>query len=118
MHKFSQGQDFKLNNSKFGSEEVATMKVLMVAYECVPNAGSEMALGWNWPLHLAKLGHEVWVLSRLHPETEKALASLSMPNLHFIYVDFPAWINFCRPYDLGIRWLILLSYLAWQKKAY
>lgn len=94
------------------------MKVLMVAYECVPNAGSEMALGWNWPLHIAKLGHEVWVLSRLHPETEKALTSLSMPNLHFIYVDFPAWINFCRPYKLNIRWLILLSYLAWQKKAY
>jgi glycosyltransferase involved in cell wall biosynthesis len=94
------------------------MKVLMVAYECVPNAGSEMGRGWNYPLHIAKLGHEVWVLSRLHPETEKALASLSMPNLHFIYVDFPEWINFCRPYELNIRWLILLSYLTWQKQAY
>ncbi len=99
------------------SQELTKYKILIVAYECVPNAGSEMGRGWNFPLHLAKLGHEVWVLSRMNPN-DKAITSLSMPNLHFIQVDFPAWVKFCKPYELKISWLILLSYLAWQRQAY
>jgi len=99
------------------TQELTKYKILIVAYECVPNAGSEMGRGWNFPLHLAKLGHEVWVLARMNPK-DKAITSLSMSNLHFIQVDFPAWVKFCKPYELKIRWLILLSYLAWQKQAY
>ncbi|MCP2728629.1 glycosyltransferase family 4 protein [Limnofasciculus baicalensis] len=95
------------------------MKVLLVAYECAPNAGSEMASGWNWPLHLADLGHEVWVLNRMGKEsTEKALASRPMSKIHWIYVDTPAWIKFCRRFAKNTTWLIGLSYLVWQKQAY
>ncbi len=31
---------------------------------------------------------------------DKAITSLAMPKLHFIQVDFPAWIKFCKPYDI------------------
>ena len=40
------------------------MKILLSAYACEPNKGSEPAVGWNWAQGLVKLGHEVWVLTR------------------------------------------------------
>jgi hypothetical protein len=41
------------------------MRVLLSAYECEPNRGREQGRGWNCVLQLAKLGHEVWVLTPL-----------------------------------------------------
>jgi hypothetical protein len=39
-------------------------RILISAYACCPNRGSEPAVGWNWPLELARMGHEVWVITR------------------------------------------------------
>ena len=39
------------------------MRILLSAYACEPNRGSEPGNGWNWAVHLARDGHEVYVLT-------------------------------------------------------
>jgi glycosyltransferase involved in cell wall biosynthesis len=97
------------------------MKVLLAAYICQPNLGSEHNFGWNWSLHLAEFGHEVWVLTYMdnQPAIQEELAAQPISNLHFIYIDDPFWIKICRRYfNSNTIWLIALRYLAWQKRAY
>jgi len=68
------------------------MKVLMSAYACEPNKGSEPGIGWNWVLETARLGHEVWVLTRANNRAniETELAKLPpIKNLKFLYYDLP-----------------------------
>ena len=36
------------------------MKLLISAYACVPNLGSDHAVGWNWVTEAHRLGHEIW----------------------------------------------------------
>lgn len=38
------------------------MKLLISAYACAPNRGSEHGIGWNWTTEAQRLGHEVWAL--------------------------------------------------------
>ena len=39
------------------------IRVLISAYACEPNKGSEPGVGWNWALQMAKL-NEVYVITR------------------------------------------------------
>ncbi len=39
-------------------------KILLSAYACEPNKGSEAGIGWNWVLEIAKRGHNVTVITR------------------------------------------------------
>ena len=93
-------------------------KVLLSAYACQPNKGSELGVGWNWAWHLAQLGHEVWVLTREHEESqidrEQVLANQCLPNLHFISVDIP---DLFKPF-LGGQTGVYLHYFLWQRQAY
>lgn len=92
------------------------MKVLLSAYACAPEQGSEPGNGWNWAWHLAELGHEVWVLTRSSGQKaiEQALASQLMPNLKFVYVDDPTWP---KRYIKG-QITKFIQYFVWQKQAY
>lgn len=96
------------------------IRVLLFSYACQPNSGSEAGMGWNWSWHLAEIGHEVWVLTTVEAKDaiEQDLALKSLPNLHFIYVETPAWI---KRYIRG-RFVALYGYyahyLGWQKQAY
>ncbi len=38
-------------------------RILISAFACQPNKGSEFNVSWNWPLGLAKLGYEVHCLT-------------------------------------------------------
>ena len=40
------------------------MKILLSAYACEPNKGSEPEVGWKWATSLSDLGHEVYVITR------------------------------------------------------
>jgi hypothetical protein len=53
------------------------VKVLLSAF-AASHCGPELEVGWKWALHLAKLGHEVWVLTRLEsrPAIELELVRL------------------------------------------
>ncbi len=93
------------------------MKVLLSAYACEPNKGSEPGVGWNWALELARLGHEVWVLTRANnqPAIDRELDETpTLPNLHFVYYDLPRWLGWWKKGRRGIH----LYYLLWQWGAY
>lgn len=67
------------------------MRILLSAYACRPNAGSEPGCGWNWATHLAARGIEVHALvaKRNQEAIEAGLRANAIPNLHFTYVAVP-----------------------------
>ena len=92
------------------------LRVLMSAYACEPNRGSEPGVGWNWALQAAK-DHEVWVLTRRsnREPIERELSTHPVSGLHFIYYDLPGlirWLKRRLPYGTQ------LYYLAWQIAAW
>ena len=91
------------------------MRVLLSAYACAPGAGSEPGIGWNWVEQVAR-SHRVWVLTRRNnaPQIEAALAKRPMPNVHWEYLDLPAWARFWKRGQHGVR----AYYYAWQLAAY
>lgn len=91
------------------------MKILLSAYACEPDKGSEPGVGWHWALELSRLGHQVWVITRANNQIpiENALSDIPC-NLHFEYYDLPQWI---------VRWKklpggVYFYYLLWQIGAY
>lgn len=90
------------------------LKVLMSAYACEPNRGSEPGVGWNWAVQAARF-HEVWVLTRANNREviEAELAKHPQPNLHFIYHDLPRWAKWWKRGNRGVN---LYAYL-WQLTA-
>lgn len=90
------------------------MKVLITAYACDPQGGSEPGVGWNWPYHVAELGHEVTVLtpSQWRAAVDPALAAVLPGNLSFVYVPVRRW-----PLRLGWSVGSALQYLIWQWRA-
>src|SRR5271165_6661723 len=83
-------------------------RILLSAYACEPDRGSEPAVGWNWATELARLGHEVWVLTRA--ANRAAIEDKSRSDLNFIYYDWPRWMQSWRTYFIGLR----LYYMLWQ----
>lgn len=93
------------------------MKILLSAYACEPYKGSEPSVGWNWSRELAKLNHEVWVLTRTN--NKKIINHYYSKNpkpekLIFIYYDLPQWAKWWKKGQTGIRFY----YLLWQWFAY
>lgn len=92
------------------------MRLLISAYACAPDRGSEHSCGWNWATEVARLGHETTVL--VSPAHRSAIMSATqqdaaLKRIDWIFpeVDFwplrqgeePAWE---RTYNL-----------LWQRKA-
>ncbi|MDJ0616376.1 MAG: glycosyltransferase family 4 protein [Calothrix sp. MO_192.B10] len=95
------------------------MKILIAAYACIPDEGREEGTGWNYPWQLAKLGHEVWVMTPVENlvKIEQVLTSQPQANFHVIPVAHPAWMTPYKRYIPQKLWGIL-HYLAWQQRAY
>lgn len=64
------------------------MKVLLSAFACEPNVGSEYAVGWNWAMSLQRAGHDVVVITRSQSRAaiERALAGVKEAP-RFAYFD-------------------------------
>lgn len=93
------------------------MKILLSAYACEPNKGSEPGVGWSWAIEVAKLGHDVWVLTRANNRAaiEAELAEMApLGNLQFLYYDLPKWARRLKKIKSGIY----PYYVAWQWGAY
>ncbi|MBU7583276.1 MAG: glycosyltransferase [Nostoc sp. TH1S01] len=90
------------------------MKVLVSAYACRPNMGSDPGIGWNTIIELAKK-HQVSVLTRKdnRPFIEAEIKPKSIPGLKFIYFDLPG----AEHWKKGSA-LIYLHYYLWQIQAY
>ena len=91
------------------------MRVLVFAYACEPDKGSEPGAGWVWSRMLARMG-EVWVITR-ESNREVIQAALDgipeKPDMHFEYVDLPARARFWKRGGRGAR----VYYLLWQVAA-
>ena len=92
------------------------MRVLLSAFACAPHSGSEPGVGWHWALEIARLGHEVLVLTRARDRAaiRAELDSKRLPaSLRFEFIG-PRWL--CRLADAGLP--LQLVHLAWQAVAY
>lgn len=91
------------------------MKILISAYGCEPDRGSEPWLGWNWSKQIARF-HEVWVLTRANNKEviESSDITSKYPNLHFLYFDLPSWLTFWKKGARGLQ----LYYYLWQIGAF
>ena len=69
------------------------LKVLLSAYACETNKGSEPEIGWKWATTLSNLGHEVYVITRSNNKEhiELYLSKNEYKKLFFIYFDYPNW---------------------------
>ena len=67
------------------------MKVLIGAYACAPNTGSEGGVGWNWAVQAARHGHDVHVITRANNRTviEEELRARPIDGFTFHYYDLP-----------------------------
>jgi glycosyltransferase involved in cell wall biosynthesis len=92
------------------------MRVLLSAYACEPGKGSEPGVGWHWSRELARLGHEVAVITRSNNRIaiEESLAKEPIAALQFHYYDLPSWARWWKRGSRGVE----LYYLLWQHGAY
>ena len=88
------------------------LRILLSAYACEPNKGSEPGIGWRWALGLAHAGHEVWVITRANNAgaIEHALAGRRNAGLQFIYYDLPGWARGWKRGARGVR----TYYVLWE----
>lgn len=91
------------------------MKVLVSAYACEPNEGSEPGIGWNLAKQAARF-HEVWVLTRRNNREviEEEMRLNPCTSLHFVYIDLPGWSCFWKRGAKGLH----IYYCLWQVAAY
>ncbi|HUJ72230.1 MAG TPA: glycosyltransferase family 4 protein [Verrucomicrobiae bacterium] len=89
------------------------LKVLISAYACEPDKGSEPADGWNWALQMRQY-HDVWVVTRENNRQPIEHADAEAAGIHWVYVDLPKWLRFWKRGGRGIQ----LYYYLWQLAAY
>jgi glycosyltransferase involved in cell wall biosynthesis len=91
------------------------LRILLSAYACEPDKGSEPGVGWNWALQAAR-HHQVWVLTRANNRTaiESWLQRTPVFGLQFVYYDLPRWARFWKRGAVGVR----TYYVLWQAGAY
>lgn len=93
------------------------MKLLISAYACRPNNGSEPAVGWSWVLELCR-HHQLFVLTnwtnKPYIEKYRCNHAQELKNVTFVYVRPARWLTFWYK-----EWQRLerLYYLLWQRKA-
>lgn len=94
---------------------IRKMKLLISAYACIPNRGSEPGNGWHYAQGNTDAGNEVWCLTT--PEGKEAiqdhLKNHPDPGLHFLFLDVPVWLNYLYRFQP----FVYLHYLVWQYKA-
>jgi glycosyltransferase involved in cell wall biosynthesis len=94
---------------------LARSKILISAYTCKPNRGSEPGIGWNLAQQMAK-HYEVWVITALanRQVIEAELSRSPCSHLHFVYYDFP---GLTRWYGWNFLF-VQIHYYLWQVKIY
>lgn len=91
------------------------MRVLLSAYACEPDKGSEPADGWMWARQIARF-HDVWVITRKNNREaiEASLEKEPLPNVHWMYFDLPLWARFWKKKQRGVH----VYYFLWQIGVY
>lgn len=93
------------------------LRVLISAYACEPNKGSEPEVGWQWALQMAQY-HDVTVLTRANNRAsiekllEQSRGTLALPK--FVYHDEGPFLLWLKARFKAIR----LYYVFWQISAW
>ncbi|RZK24657.1 MAG: glycosyltransferase [Hymenobacter sp.] len=96
------------------------MKLLLSAYACNPNHGSEEGNGFNWLWESAALGHEVWCLTtpRGQADLTQLLAERAADpiaqRIHPVYVTVPKLADYVYRWQPGVY----IHYIVWQYRAW
>jgi glycosyltransferase involved in cell wall biosynthesis len=92
------------------------MKLLISAFACAPNMGSEEGVGWNWTTEAHRLGHQVYVL--VWPIFREAIeaacrADPGLAGIKWFFPEVKGW-----PVKPGIKAKWERTYcLLWQRAA-
>jgi glycosyltransferase involved in cell wall biosynthesis len=96
------------------------LKVLISAYACAPNKGSEPSIGWHVATQVARR-HETWVLTSSENEDAIRRATHDRPTadtMNFVFLEPLGWKLSLptrrRPIPLAAN----IHYYAWQAIAY
>ena len=92
------------------------MKVLISAYACEPNQGSEPGVGWNWSLQAAKNGHQIHVITRTNNKKTIENENLNNFDITFHYVDYSNFI--CKMKKKFGNYGTIIYYYFWQLLVY
>lgn len=90
------------------------MNILVIAYACEPNRGSEPGVGWNWVKLMAdSKEHNITVITRANNKEviDNYMMSYSDMRADFMYYDLPKWILRYKHGDRGIK----LFFTLWQR---
>jgi glycosyltransferase involved in cell wall biosynthesis len=92
------------------------MKLLISAYACAPNRGSDHAVGWNFTTEAHRLGHEIWALaSSVHRDAiaNACRANPDIAGINWIFPEIKGW-----PLTQGVepKWERTYN-LIWQRTA-
>ncbi|GAB3883317.1 glycosyltransferase family 4 protein [Spirosoma agri] len=87
--------------------------VLISAYACVPDLGSEEGNGWFYSSLISQQNCRVWCLTRDigKERIEQKLQQVPHPNLNFRYVRLPRWADKALHYGLVGMYF---HYIYWQ----
>lgn len=87
--------------------------VLISAYACIPERGSEEGNGWYYSSIVSQSNHRVWCLTRAMNKKalDEKLAQVPHPNLTYVYVETPEWVE--KVYFWGLIGMYF-HYLYWQ----
>ncbi|MDC0204490.1 glycosyltransferase family 4 protein [Flavobacteriales bacterium] len=88
------------------------MRILVSAYACEPNKGSEPEVGWRWMIKLSEEYDELVIVTRANNQenVEAEFSKLNIKNVTFKYFDLPKWATFWKKGGTGVN---LYSYL-WE----
>ena len=95
------------------------LKILLSAYACEPNKGSEPEIGWQWVLNLSKYGHDIYVITKTNNKKNiEKNKPKNYKNLKFIYFDLPNWILNIISRKGKQNPLSFIYYFLWQVGIY
>lgn len=86
-------------------------KILVSAYGCEPNRGSEAGVGWNWVLQMGRY-NELHIITRSNDrdKIETNITEELFENLHFHYYDTCSLLKKVKKREKGLY----LYYWFWQ----
>jgi len=106
------------------------LKILLSAFACHPNKGSESGIGWNWLKEIAKY-NDVWILFNKQGQEKAVIEKIAkLPYKNNIH---PISIKLDKKYEKKIKimyffgnlffgipnnFIYHISSIYWQKKAY
>ncbi|MFP4340302.1 MAG: glycosyltransferase family 4 protein [Cyclobacteriaceae bacterium] len=93
------------------------MNILVEAYDCEPDRGSEFGKSWIWLVNYLRAGHQVWCLTSVRGKKgiEKKFRQEDYPRLKIIYVYVNQYLD--AKAQQGDSAILYLHYLLWLHSA-